>query len=659
MAQRKAWAALSLTLLLHVGLVQADDMAAAQKAIRLQQFDKAAGLFRSAAESGSAEAQYQLGNLYVLGRGVTKDEAKARQWFEQAVQQNHAGAQFALAQLLRISAPQRADELLKSAADQGYAPAKAQLERGVPAPKVSQEAPVEAQWFGAARAGQTGLLAKLLQQHQNINLTDSAGRTALFYAVEADSTAAVDWLIDQKINVKHRDRFGLTAAQRALERKRPALLQQLLRAGADKDQVLANGDNLLHYAIRLKQYELVTPLTKAGVNINQRNKEGWTPLDLAEYQGASQTAALLAKLGGKNGPGWRAERHAQDVKAVAEQLSDGDVPAVAKAVISNNQPLLEQLLRKEPQLVSTILKDGSTLLILAIKHDKPDMVATLLKQRADVNQTAYRGVTALEVAVQQGRPNMVRQLLEAGANPGLADDSGRDALIVALEEDKFEIAEVLLNDLMGDSTSIASVKAHLTVAKAPVDRYILLATQHRAQNILEKLLPYASSAAAVDEQQRNALWFAAADGNAKLIPQLLKAGVSASQTDTLGRTPFLMAVDKGCLECARQLLPHSEINHQSASGNSALMLAATNKDPLLTAWLLQNKAEVEQRNQRGDTALMLAVAANAPEVVRHLLNANASVTRKNRLGFSALDLAQQVSPQMLELVKSKTVLGVF
>ncbi len=89
------------------------------------------------------------------------------------------------------------------------------------------------------------------------------------------------------------------------------------------------------------------------------------------------------------------------------------------------------------------------------------------------------------------------------------------------------------------------------------------------------------------------------------------------------------------------------------------MLAATNKDAALTAWLLQNKAEVEARNQRGDTALMLAVSANAPEVVGHLLNANASVTRKNRLGFSAIDLAQQVSPQMLDLVKSRAVLGVF
>jgi ankyrin repeat protein len=212
---------------------------------------------------------------------------------------------------------------------------------------------------------------------------------------------------------------------------------------------------------------------------------------------------------------------------------------------------------------------------------------------------------------------------------------------------------------MGNSTNAAAIKAQLTVARAPVDRYILLATQHRAHSVLDKLLPFASSAAAIDEQQRNALWFAAADGNTKLVPRLLQIGVSARQQDSVGRTPFQVAVDNSCLECARLLLPHSDINHQATSGNSALMLAASNKDALLTAWLLQNKAQVELRNQRGDTALMLAVSANAPEVVKHLLNANASVTRKNRLGFSALDLSKQISPQMHELVKSKALLGVF
>jgi len=287
------------------------------------------------------------------------------------------------------------------------------------------------------------------------------------------------------------------------------------------------------------------------------------------------------------------------------------------------------------------------------------MVDALIKHNAKVNQKAYRGQTALHVAVQTDQENMVKTLLAAGADAGITDNSGRDALVTALEQDRLDMADLLLTKLMGNATSTTSIKAHLTVAKAPVDRYILLATQHHATKILDRLLPFASSAAAVDEQQRNALWFAAAEGNDKLIQRLLQAGVPASQADSVGRTPFQMAVDNGCLECARQLLPHSAIDHQSTSGNTALMIAATNKNAAMTSWLLQNKAQVDLRNQRGDTALMIAVSSNSLDVVRLLLDANASVTRKNRLGFSAIDLAKQVSPQMHELVRSKSVLGVF
>ena len=288
--------------------------------------------------------------------------------------------------------------------------------RGMPGIQVNQEAPIEAQWFGAARAGQLDLLSRLLQQHNNINLTDSAGRTALFYAATAGSKTSVDWLLSKDIDVRHRDNFGLTAVQTALERKHADLVQTLLKAGADKDQILANGDNLLHYAIRLQQYELVAPLTRLGVSVNHSNKEGWTPLDLAEYQGAAQTVAALEKLGARHGNGWRAERKAQDVKVVAQQLDDGSLPAAAKAVINDNRALLEQLLRNEPNAVNTVLDDGSTLLILAIKHQKPQMLSTLLKHRAEVNQIAYRGVTALHVAVQTNQEEMVKTLLTAGAN---------------------------------------------------------------------------------------------------------------------------------------------------------------------------------------------------------------------------------------------------
>ncbi len=52
------------------------------------------------AEQGQAIAQYQLGLLYANGKGVTKDDAKARQWYEKAAIQGHTEAQVNLGVLL-------------------------------------------------------------------------------------------------------------------------------------------------------------------------------------------------------------------------------------------------------------------------------------------------------------------------------------------------------------------------------------------------------------------------------------------------------------------------------------------------------------------------------------------------------------------------------
>lgn len=637
----------------------ANDLNAAQKAVRMQQYKEALGLFARAAESGNPEAQYQLGNMYLQGRGTKKNLEQARHWFSQAADQAHPGAQYGLAQLLLSEDPERARSLLAAAADQGYRSAKIQLERLSPVATANQDAPFEAQWFGAARNNDVPLLKALLAEHGAIHATDKAERTALFYAVQGNSKDAVDWLISQGSDVNHRDQAGLTPLQTAVERKHTDLMQTLLKAGADKNQVLSNGDNLLHYALRRKHYQQAKLLIERGVKINHVNKDGWTPLDLAEHQGADATAALIAKRGGKNGGGWRGERTPQNLDSIVKQLDEGRLPPLARAIINGNEALVRRLLSEDADIANRPLEDGTTPLILAIKHNKKDTIAALLQHHARVNQVAYRGVTAIQVAAQRGDPEVVQMLLDAGAIPVRADDQGRDALMSAIELGQEQAASLLLADILGDTGNHAQVQLRLRNQYAPVDRYILLATQLHNEQLLDRLLPYATESTAVDPQGRTALWFAANESNSKLIPKLLKAGLPADKADEHGRTPFMMAVSSSCLECAKQLLPVSNINHQSTSGNTPLMVAATNGDAKMASWLIQNKAEVEARNQRGDTALMLAVMGDSPEVVKPLLKANASVTRKNKLGFSSIDLAAEVGPQMHELVKSKSVLGIF
>ena len=55
--------------------------------------DKAVSFYQKAADQGNAEAQTRLGMLYALGRGVPQDDAKAVDWDLRAADQGNAEAQ--------------------------------------------------------------------------------------------------------------------------------------------------------------------------------------------------------------------------------------------------------------------------------------------------------------------------------------------------------------------------------------------------------------------------------------------------------------------------------------------------------------------------------------------------------------------------------------
>lgn len=57
---------------------------------------RAAGCYLRAAVQGHSAAQFSLGLMYGRGRGVSRSEASAQQWLRQAAEQGHPGAQYHL-----------------------------------------------------------------------------------------------------------------------------------------------------------------------------------------------------------------------------------------------------------------------------------------------------------------------------------------------------------------------------------------------------------------------------------------------------------------------------------------------------------------------------------------------------------------------------------
>lgn len=92
----------------------------------------AAELFRQAAEQGNVHAQFQLGMLYLEGKGVDKDERKAAGWIEKAAQQGNVQAQNNIGNLYEKGRGVKQDETrafewYQKAAEQGDAYAQNNL----------------------------------------------------------------------------------------------------------------------------------------------------------------------------------------------------------------------------------------------------------------------------------------------------------------------------------------------------------------------------------------------------------------------------------------------------------------------------------------------------------------------------------------------------
>jgi len=108
------------------------------------------------AEKGDAQAQFDMGVIYLYGKGVPKNPETAFTWFRKAAEQGHAAAQYAMGRLYYYGqgVEQNANEALRwfrQSADKGYA--NAQFALGVMyqfGKSVTKDVKEAARWYHSA-----------------------------------------------------------------------------------------------------------------------------------------------------------------------------------------------------------------------------------------------------------------------------------------------------------------------------------------------------------------------------------------------------------------------------------------------------------------------------------------------------------------------------
>ncbi|MDB5429329.1 MAG: hypothetical protein JWP35_445 [Caulobacter sp.] len=128
-----ASACLSLALLLGVASgARAGQLDEGVAAADRGDYGKAIALWRPLADSGDEYAQFDLGVLYALGRGVAKDETEAARFYRLAADRGHLEAQYNLGVAYEKGRGLPADDVqaaawYRKAADRGHAGAQYNL----------------------------------------------------------------------------------------------------------------------------------------------------------------------------------------------------------------------------------------------------------------------------------------------------------------------------------------------------------------------------------------------------------------------------------------------------------------------------------------------------------------------------------------------------
>ena len=443
-----------------------------------------------------------------------------------------------------------------------------------------------------------------------------------------------------------------TALVEAVTRADHQAIRAKLRAGANADEVLADGSTALHWAVERGDQVAVDVLLQAGANARTTSRYGVTPLLLAALDGHAGIITSLLKAGADPN----------------SALPEGET-ALMTAARTGKADAVRVLLAHGARVDARDQMRGQTALMWAAAQDNAEVVRVLVEAGADVrvrtatttkgamrvsesgntfSAPAPTGFTALLFAVRSGSPNAVRALLDAGAavNDELSD--GESALVVAAANAHWDVASLLLDRGADPNAAKAGWSA------------LHQAVRTRRMNIgfgTPGPIPTGTTDS-VDVIRK--MIAKGANVNARMTRNGMKDG-QRNRLNRLGVTPFFLAAKVTDVEVMKILVgAGARPTVPAADGTTPLMVAAglqlwnpgedggslPGQEPeVLEAvrMCVDLGNDVNARNDRGETALHGAAYRGVNAVVEHLASKGSVLDAKDQHGWTPLAVANGLS----------------
>jgi ankyrin repeat protein len=485
--------------------------------------------------------------------------------------------------------------------------------------------------IAAAQDGLDAQVGAALAAHADVNAVDSAGATALAWAVMRGNAPIAERLLKAHADPNRTDANGVSPLMLAIDGNAPDLVKLLLANRADPSLVRDNGETPLMHAVNSGSLDMVRTLVDAKADVNAReNHFGQTALMWAAGH-PDMTRLLL-----DHGADFRAvtkswETNTVNYVTVTSTLGSTGIPWNNEGTYSGKA-------------------GGSTPMLFAIQAGDLKSVEMLIAAGADVNQAAADGTTPLLTSLynfsigggQRGRAGAIRYapsvpianlLLDHGAKVDVSDRAGYTPLHGAML--------VLVAGGTGRLPQIGFQPTKLSTPDAPAPaipkneeeglklaaRLLDLHADPNAQT--RNTTPGPVGALRVNPAYAGSAPFhlAAFAHSARLIELMAAHGANPNLVRKDGHTPFSLAVLSNDLPVVKAMVAHgADLKMQY---NPVDKVATT--DP--------QKADAYPRGN--ENILHIAAIPGANYVVEYLAQQGVKLDAKNSSNQTPLELAEE------------------
>ena len=447
----------------------------------------------------------------------------------------------------------------------------------------------------AAISNHKAITQYLLNNGADTSSQDSSGATALHEAVRYGNLDVAKLLLNFGANVNAKDNIGKTPIMLIFPTEKLLETYRLLVSyKADLLQKDMYGDTVLHTAAMISvSNETLSLLTVNGADINARNKEGVTPLEIAVKKDDVQSASFFTSYG--------ANIHTQDTYCESP---------LTLALAGSNE-IFEALVNSTNALSQD--SDGNTPLHIALLKNAPlSKVQYIISLTSDVNIRNRDGNSPLFIAVLKNRQKVGELLLSKGADIFATNTNNNSPLRLALK--------------YGGSVQDWLVTSKTIVEKDGSGNSVLhYAAEWEYADAVTSLLAKGADISARNANGETPIFSAAKTNNPSIIQLLVDGGADVHARDNLGSAPIHIAVRWDAPLSVDALIKNgANVNVQNSSGKSPLAETVVASKYDLAKVLLKLGADPNSSDTNGVTVLMDAIRGNDYNTIKLLLDYGAN-----------------------------------